>query len=66
VNSEQIKQLEKELWEAADNLRGAFLCKQTEVALMRKKKYGRIINTASIAGKVGFPTCPTLVLQNLA
>jgi meso-butanediol dehydrogenase / (S,S)-butanediol dehydrogenase / diacetyl reductase len=37
------------------NLRGVFLCTQAEVALMRKKKYGRIINTASIAGKVGFP-----------
>jgi meso-butanediol dehydrogenase / (S,S)-butanediol dehydrogenase / diacetyl reductase len=37
------------------NLRGVFLCTQAEVALMRKKKYGRIINTSSIAGKVGFP-----------
>jgi meso-butanediol dehydrogenase/(S,S)-butanediol dehydrogenase/diacetyl reductase len=37
------------------NLRGVFLCCQAEIAVMRKAKYGRIINTASIAGKVGFP-----------
>jgi meso-butanediol dehydrogenase / (S,S)-butanediol dehydrogenase / diacetyl reductase len=37
------------------NLRGVFLCCQAEIALMRKKKFGRVINTASIAGKTGFP-----------
>jgi len=37
------------------NLRGVFLCCQAEIALMRKAKFGRIVNTASIAGKVGFP-----------
>lgn len=37
------------------NLRGVFLCCQAEIKLMRKKKFGRIINTSSIAGKVGFP-----------
>jgi len=37
------------------NLRGVFLCCQAEIRLMRKAKFGRIINTASIAGKVGFP-----------
>lgn len=37
------------------NLRGVFLCCQAEIRLMRKNKFGRIINTASIAGKVGFP-----------
>lgn len=37
------------------NLRGVFLCCQAEIKLMRKAQYGRIINTSSIAGKVGFP-----------
>lgn len=37
------------------NLRGVFLCCQAEIAVMRKAQYGRIVNTASIAGKVGFP-----------
>jgi meso-butanediol dehydrogenase/(S,S)-butanediol dehydrogenase/diacetyl reductase len=37
------------------NLRGVFLCCQAEIAVMRRAKFGRIINTASIAGKVGFP-----------
>lgn len=37
------------------NLRGVFLCCQAELALMRKGGSGRIINTSSIAGKIGFP-----------
>jgi len=37
------------------NLRGVFLCCQAEISLMRKAKFGRIVNTSSIAGKVGFP-----------
>jgi meso-butanediol dehydrogenase/(S,S)-butanediol dehydrogenase/diacetyl reductase len=37
------------------NLRGVFLCCQAELALMRKGGLGRIINTSSIAGKIGFP-----------
>lgn len=37
------------------NLRGVFLCCQAEIGLMRRAKSGRIINTSSIAGKVGFP-----------
>ncbi|NPD14995.1 SDR family oxidoreductase [Xinfangfangia sp. D13-10-4-6] len=37
------------------NLRGVFLCCQAEIRLMRKAGFGRIINTSSIAGKVGFP-----------
>ncbi|MBB3349483.1 MULTISPECIES: SDR family NAD(P)-dependent oxidoreductase [unclassified Sphingomonas] len=39
----------------AINLRGVFLCCKAELALMRKNRFGRIINTSSIAGKVGFP-----------
>jgi meso-butanediol dehydrogenase/(S,S)-butanediol dehydrogenase/diacetyl reductase len=37
------------------NLRGVFLCCQAEIAVMKMAKFGRIINTSSIAGKVGFP-----------
>jgi meso-butanediol dehydrogenase/(S,S)-butanediol dehydrogenase/diacetyl reductase len=37
------------------NARGVFLCCQAELKLMREHKFGRIINLASIAGKVGFP-----------
>ncbi|TAN12575.1 MAG: SDR family NAD(P)-dependent oxidoreductase [Burkholderiaceae bacterium] len=39
----------------AVNLRGVFLCTQAEINVMRTRHYGRIVNTASIAGKVGFP-----------
>ncbi len=39
----------------AVNARGVFLCTQAEVAVMRSRRFGRIINVASIAGKVGFP-----------
>ncbi|HEY0290334.1 MAG TPA: SDR family NAD(P)-dependent oxidoreductase [Pseudomonas sp.] len=37
------------------NARGVFLCCQAELRLMREHQFGRIINLASIAGKVGFP-----------
>ncbi|MBU0981928.1 3-oxoacyl-ACP reductase FabG [Patescibacteria group bacterium] len=36
------------------NLKGAFLCAKAAAAHMTKKKYGKIIFTASIAGEVGF------------
>ncbi len=52
-----IEELTFEQWnEVLDvNLRGVFLCCQAEIRLMKKAKFGRIINTSSIAGKVGFP-----------
>lgn len=37
------------------NLRGVFLCCQAQIAHMRTTGFGRIVNTSSIAGKVGFP-----------
>jgi meso-butanediol dehydrogenase/(S,S)-butanediol dehydrogenase/diacetyl reductase len=57
VSLGSIDQLTVPQWDEvmAVNLRGVFLCTQAEVRLMRKNKFGRIINTASIAGKVGFP-----------
>ena len=39
----------------AVNARGVFLCAQAELAVMRPRQSGRIVNVASIAGKVGFP-----------
>ena len=39
----------------AVNARGVFLCTKAEVAVMRRRRHGRIINMSSIAGKVGFP-----------
>ena len=53
-----IEELTVEQWdELIDiNLRGVFFCCQAEIRVMRKQKFGRIINTSSIAGKVGFPT----------
>jgi len=52
-----IGELTVEMWDDCMdiNLRGVFLCTQAEVAMMRRQQYGRIINTSSIAGKVGFP-----------
>ena len=37
------------------NIKGVFLCCQAQLAPMRQQKYGRIINVASMAGKIGFP-----------
>ena len=44
-----IGELTVEQWDDCMNvnLRGVFLCTQAEVAVMRKQKYGRIINTAN-------------------
>ncbi|GGG14032.1 short-chain dehydrogenase [Rhizobium wenxiniae] len=52
-----VQELTFEQWnEVIDvNLRGVFLSCQAEIKLMRKAKFGRIINSSSIAGKVGFP-----------
>jgi len=37
------------------NLRGVFLCCRAAVPHMRQKRYGRIVNVASVAGKEGNP-----------
>lgn len=52
-----IEELTTAEWDRvmAVNLRGVFLCTQAEIAAMRTRRYGRIVNTASIAGKIGFP-----------
>ncbi|UIN21224.1 SDR family NAD(P)-dependent oxidoreductase [Herbaspirillum frisingense] len=37
------------------NLRAVFICCKAQVAVMREKKFGRIINVSSLTGKVGVP-----------
>ena len=39
----------------ATNLTSAFVCSRAAAGLMRRKKYGRIINMASISGMIGNP-----------
>lgn len=40
------------------DLTGAFLCARALVPQMRARKYGRIVNLASVAGKEGNPNAP--------
>ncbi len=51
-------QLTQRDWEAvlAVNIIGPVLCCQAVVGPMRERRYGRIVNVASIAGKEGNPT----------
>lgn len=37
------------------NIKGVFLCCQAQLGPMKAQQHGRIINIASIAGKIGFP-----------
>jgi 3-oxoacyl-[acyl-carrier protein] reductase len=54
----KLWELSRADWESvlAVNVLGPVLCCQAVVPLMREKKYGRIVNIASIAGKEGNPT----------
>jgi len=40
------------------NLRGVFLCMQAQLTIMTEQQSGTIVNLASVAGLVGFPTLP--------
>jgi meso-butanediol dehydrogenase/(S,S)-butanediol dehydrogenase/diacetyl reductase len=57
VSVGKVGELTVDQWDQlmAVNLRGVFLSCTSELALMRKNRFGRIINTSSIAGKIGFP-----------
>lgn len=57
VSLGKVEELAVSEWDRIMNInaRGVFLCCQAELRLMREHTFGRIINLASIAGKVGFP-----------
>jgi 3-oxoacyl-[acyl-carrier protein] reductase len=64
VNNAGIAGKAAPLWEQTDedwetviqvNLTGVFLCCRAVIPLMRERKYGRIVNVASVAGKEGNP-----------
>lgn len=57
ISIQSIDELTADDWDRimAVNVRGVFLCTQAEISVMRPRGAGRIINTASIAGKMGFP-----------
>jgi 3-oxoacyl-[acyl-carrier protein] reductase len=50
-----IQDISEEVWdEMIDiNLRGVFLCSQAVMPIMKRQQQGRILNMASLAGKVG-------------
>lgn len=50
-----IDKLTEDEWDRtlAVNLKGVFLCSKAVMDIMRRQKYGRIINIASLAGKIG-------------
>ena len=53
-----VKDMSAELWDAVVdvNLKATFLCSKAVLPAMIERRSGRIINIASIAGKVGEPT----------
>jgi 3-oxoacyl-[acyl-carrier protein] reductase len=64
VNNAGIAGKAAPLWEQSDedwakiiavNLTGVFLCSRAVIEHMRSRRYGRIVNIASIAGKEGNP-----------
>lgn len=64
VNNAGIAGRAAPLWEQTDedwtsilaiNLTGVFLCSRAVIGQMRQRRYGRIVNIASIAGKEGNP-----------
>jgi meso-butanediol dehydrogenase/(S,S)-butanediol dehydrogenase/diacetyl reductase len=54
------EELEEEAWDLVMdvNAKGTFLCSKAVIPYMKKKRWGRIINVASIAGKRGTATLP--------
>lgn len=55
--SNSVEQLEEEQWDAVldVNAKGTFLVTQALLPHMRQRRYGRIVNIASIGGKHGAP-----------
>lgn len=54
-NMSRIEDMSLDTWNQtiSVNLTSVFLCCKAEVVVMRDRKFGRIINTASMCGKVG-------------
>jgi 3-oxoacyl-[acyl-carrier protein] reductase len=50
-----IEEITEQAWDQvmAVNLKGPFLCARAVLPIMRRERYGRIINIASVAGKMG-------------
>jgi NAD(P)-dependent dehydrogenase (short-subunit alcohol dehydrogenase family) len=50
-----IEEIQEEDWDRifAVNLKGVFLCSQAVMRIMKRQKLGKIINLASVSGKVG-------------
>ncbi|MBA7550023.1 hypothetical protein ES705_42528 [subsurface metagenome] len=50
-----IEDLTEEDWDRVMdvNLKGAFNCAKAVVGIMKKQRYGKIVNISSIAGKIG-------------
>ncbi|WP_404296518.1 SDR family NAD(P)-dependent oxidoreductase [Halomonas sp.] len=57
ISIKSIAELSAGDWDRvmAVNAKGVFLCTQAELRVMPPRQFGRIINVASIAGKLGFP-----------
>jgi 3-hydroxybutyrate dehydrogenase len=57
ISNTPILDLPEEEWDRtlAVNLKGVFVCSQSVARVMSKQRSGRIVNIASLAGKVGAP-----------
>jgi len=57
ISIKSVAELTGEDWDFVNNVnaKGVFLCCKAEQEPMKKQGWGRIINVASIAGKMGFP-----------
>jgi meso-butanediol dehydrogenase/(S,S)-butanediol dehydrogenase/diacetyl reductase len=57
ISIKSVEELTEEDWNYVNdvNAKGVFLCCKAEIPAMKQQNWGRIINTASIAGKEGFP-----------
>lgn len=57
ISMSEIEALSVEAWDRifAVNCKGVFLCSKAVIPIMKKNNGGRIINTASQAGKTGLP-----------
>lgn len=57
ISIKPVEALTEEDWDFVTgvNAKGVFLCCKAEIGPMKRQGWGRIINTASIAGKEGFP-----------